>query len=89
MIFLSLHEAGRENLVSDGRLPRGFGLPKDPDDESSLLFADGAQDGIAYFHTQSRELSDEEAGLLVDALNAMLGGHIATADELLVIKPDL
>jgi len=72
----------RENLVSDGRLPRSFSLPKDPDDESSLLFADGAQDGITYFHTQSGELSDEEADLLVDALNAMLGGYIATADEL-------
>ena len=57
----------RENIVSDGRLPRGFSLPKDSDDESSLLFADGAQDGITYFHTQSGELSDEEDGLLVDA----------------------
>ena len=72
----------RENLDSEGRLPREFSLPKDLDDESSFLFADGAQDGIAYFHTQPGKLNDEEADLLVDALNAMLGGHIDTADEL-------
>ena len=72
----------RENLDSEGRLPRKFILPKDPDDESSLLFADGAKDGITYFHTQPGKLSDEEADLLVDALNAMVGGHIDTADEL-------
>ena len=72
----------RENLDSDGRLPRDFNLPKDPDDENSLLFADGAQDGITYFHTQPRNLNDEEVDLLVDALNAMVGGHIDTADEL-------
>ncbi|MBQ7058245.1 MAG: hypothetical protein IJM83_02955 [Firmicutes bacterium] len=72
----------RENLFSEGRLPRDFSLPKDPDDESSFLFADGAQDGIIYFHTQPGKLNDEEADLLVDALNAMLGGHIDTADEL-------
>ena len=62
----------RENLDSDGRLPRDFTLPKDPDDESGLLFADGAQDGITYFHTQPVKLYDEEADLLVDALNEML-----------------
>ena len=72
----------RENLFSEGRLPRDFSLPKDPDDESSFLFADGAQDGIIYFHTQPGKLNDEEADLLVDALNAMLGGHVDTADEL-------
>lgn len=72
----------RENLDSEGRLPREFSLPKDPDDESSFLFADGAQDGIAYFHTQPGKLNDEEADLIVDALNAVLGGHADTADEL-------
>jgi len=72
----------RENLDSEGRLPRDFTLPKDPDDESGLLFADGALDGIAYFHTQPRELSDEEGDLLIDALNAMVAGHIDIADEL-------
>jgi hypothetical protein len=29
----------RENLDSGRRLPREFILPKDPDDESNLLFA--------------------------------------------------
>ncbi len=72
----------RENLDSEGRLPREFNLPKDPDDESSFLFADGAQDGIAYFHTQQGKLSDEETDLMVDALHAMAGGHVDTADEL-------
>ena len=72
----------RENLDSEGRLPREFSLPKDLDDESSFLFADGAQDGIAYFHTQPGKLNDEEADLIVDALNAVLGGHADTADEL-------
>ena len=72
----------RGSLDSEGRLPREFALPEDPDDENSILFADGAQDGIAYFHTQPRELNDEETDLLVDALNAMVGGHIDTADEL-------
>ena len=74
----------RENIDSEGRLPREFILPKDPDDESSLLFADGAQDGIAYFHTQPAKLNDEEADLIVDALNAMVGVHVATADELIL-----
>ncbi len=72
----------RENLDSEGRLPCDFILPKDPDDESGLHFADGAQDGIAYFHTQPGKLNDEEADLLVDALNAVVGGHADTADEL-------
>ena len=72
----------RENLDSDGKLPREFNLPKDPDDESDILFADGALDGITYFHTQSRELNDEEVDLLVNALNAIVGGHTDTADEL-------
>ena len=72
----------RENLDSEGRLPRDFNLPQDPDDESGILFADGAQDGITYFHTPPRELNDEDADLLVDALNAMVGGHADTADEL-------
>ena len=72
----------REKLDSDGRLPCDFTMPKDPDDGSGLHFADGAQDGIAYFHTQPVKLNDEEADLLVNALNAMLGGHVDTADEL-------
>jgi len=72
----------RDNLDSDGRLPRDFTMPKDPDDENGLLFADGAQDGITYFHTQPVKLNDEEADLLVDALNAMLRGPLDTADEL-------
>ena len=72
----------RENLDSEGKLPHEFSLPKDPDDANSLLFADGALDGITYFHTQPGKLNDEEADLLVDALNAMVGGHINTADEL-------
>ena len=72
----------RNNLDSEGKLPRDFNLPKDPDDESGIPFADGAQDGITYFHMQPRKLSDEEADLLIDALNAMVGGHADTADEL-------
>ena len=72
----------RENLDSEGRLPREFILPNDPDDERGILFADGAEDGITYFHTQPGKLNDEEADLLVDALNAMVGGHVNTADEL-------
>ena len=72
----------RGSLDSEGRLPREFTLPKDPDDERGFLFADGAQDGIAFFHTRPRGLSNVEADLLVDALNAVLGGHIDTADEL-------
>ena len=62
----------RENLDSEGKLPREFTMPKDLDDESSILFADGAQDGITYFHTQPRALNDEEADLLINALNAMV-----------------
>ncbi len=57
-------------------------MPKDPDDERSFLFADGAQDGITYYHTQPDKLTDEEADLLIDALNAMVRGPIDTADEL-------
>ena len=72
----------RENLDSDGRLPRDFTMPEDPDDESGFHFADGAKDGITYFHTQPEKLNDEEADLLVDALNAILCGHADTADEL-------
>ena len=72
----------RENSDSEGRLPREFNLPKDPDDESDILFADGALDGITYFHTQPRGLNDEEADLLIDALNAMVAGHADVADEL-------
>ena len=72
----------RENIGSEGRLPRGFILPKDQDDENSLIFTDGAQDGITYFHTQPGKLNVEEADLLIDAMNAVVGGHIDTADEL-------
>ena len=72
----------RENIGSEGRLPREFILPKDHDDENSLIFTDGAQDGITYFHTQPGKLNDEEADLLIDAMNAVVGGHIDTADEL-------
>ena len=72
----------RENIGSEGRLPREFILPKDQDDENSLIFTDGAQDGITYFHTQPGKLNDEEADLLIDAMNAVVGGHIDTADEL-------
>jgi hypothetical protein len=57
-------------------------MPEDPDDENGLLFADGVQDGITYFHTQPVKLNNEEADLLVDALNAMLRGPLDTADEL-------
>ena len=72
----------RENLDSEGKLPREFTMPKDPDDESEIFFADGAEDGITYFHVQPRALNDEEADLLINALNAMVGGHVDTADEL-------
>ena len=72
----------RENIGSEGRLPREFILPKDQDDENSLIFTDGAQDGITYFHTQPGKLNIEEADLLIDAMNAVVGGHIDTADEL-------
>ena len=72
----------RENIGSEGRLPREFILPKDQDDENSLIFTDGAQDGITYFHTQPGKLNVEEADLLIDAMNAVVGGHIDTADEL-------
>ena len=30
----------RHNLDSEGKLPRDFNLPKDPDDESGIPFAD-------------------------------------------------
>ncbi len=72
----------RENIGSEGRLPREFILPKDQDDENSLIFTDGAQDGITYFHTQPGKLNVEEADLLIDAMNAVVGGYIDTADEL-------
>ena len=72
----------RENLDSEGRLPREFNLPKDPDDESDIFFTDGALDGITYFHTQPRGLNDEETDLLIDAFNAKVAGHVDTADEL-------
>ena len=72
----------RENLNEEGVLPRDFSLPQDPDENSGIPFADGAEDGIACFHTASRPLGDEETDLLIDALNAMVGGHMGTADEL-------
>ena len=66
----------RENLDSEGKLPHEFSLPKDPDDGRSLLFADGALDGITYFHTQPGKLNDEEADLLVDAIVEENAGSI-------------
>lgn len=58
----------QENLV-DGELPRDFRLPLEVT-QNDLPYADGAKDGIAFYHTYSSGIAEESLPFLDEALRA-------------------
>ena len=63
-----------------GRLEKGFSLPADGDG-MEISFADGALDGITYYHAAKRQLDDAGKELMVRALRYAGDGYVKEADE--------
>ena len=62
-----------------GRLEEGFSLP-DAGDGAEIRFADGALDGITYYHAGRTQLDEAGAELMVRALRYAADGFVNDAD---------
>ena len=70
------------SAVVDGRLPEGFSLPPTPG-AAGPRWADGAMDGVSMYHAAPAQLTDEQAGLIAEAVTDASAGHYEAADALL------
>lgn len=70
------------SAVVDGKLPADFSLPKLHDDETMLLWADGALDGVSIYHMGGSELSKDDHILMSDAVRAASKKDFDLADQL-------
>lgn len=58
----SIYDQIRAAVQPDGTLPKDFSIQKKPDDPQAIRFAEGAQDGIVFYHSGSggdRELLEK------------------------------
>lgn len=58
----SIYQCIVENVNEQGELPEGFHLPHpapEEDDPFPIMFADGAQDGMAMYHIMPHDASEE------------------------------
>ena len=62
-----------------GRLEEGFSLPA-AEDGTEISFADGALDGITYYHTARRKLDEAGTELMARALRYAGDGYVKDAD---------
>ena len=63
-----------------GRLKEGFSLPA-ADDRTEISFADGALDGITYYHMARRQLDEAGTELMARALRYAGDGYVRDADN--------
>lgn len=79
----SIYEQIRAAVQPDGTLPRGFSIQKRSDSPSALRFADGARDGIAFYH--ARPSRDEGLLTCLEQVTSMVscGGDYNTAEKML------
>lgn len=77
---MSLYQYIAEAAV-DGCLPKDFSLPKNPED-GGIMWADGARDGVAVYHTMGQGLSEEDRVLMESAVQAASRSDDAEADGL-------
>ena len=50
----SIYERIQAAVQPDGTLPEGFFIQPEPENPKALRFADGAQDGIVFYHSGGR-----------------------------------
>ena len=50
----SIYERIQAAVQPDGTLPEGFSIQPEPENPKALRFADGAQDGIVFYHSGGR-----------------------------------
>ena len=74
-LFLLISNSINEN----GNLPSDFRLPKQ--DNQSIMFADGAMDGIYIYHMGHRPLSEEDADKLASLLKIAAEGKEEEAEN--------
>ena len=68
----SLYHYIKKNMVGD-QLPKEFSLPKDTP-KNQIIFADGAEDGIAIYHMGNSDVSEESIELLSEWRKAVSDG---------------
>ena len=67
------------DAVIDGRLPRGFSLPKE-DGDGKISWADGAKDGVGMYHFGIPTMKDEDRDLMIQAVMASGEGRKEEAE---------
>ncbi len=72
------------SAVIDGELPEDFTLPVLSEDDSQIVWADGALDGVGIYHMGFSEISDESYALMADAVQAADRKDFNKADELFI-----
>ena len=76
----SLFDYIKDNIV-DGKLKDDFSLPKE---ENDFIYADGARDGIQYYHMGPQEMNDNEYQLMLEAIKYASEGEFEIAEKLFI-----
>ena len=61
---ISIYQLIKKALVN-GEIPRDFTIFKKEED---IIFADGAKDGISYYHFGTSEVGEEDYKIMTDAI---------------------
>ncbi len=69
------------SAIVNGELPRDFSLPASGDDHE-IMWADGAQDGVALYHMNDPEISRDDLTLISDAVRSADKKDFELADKL-------
>ncbi|MBQ6661391.1 MAG: hypothetical protein IJM57_08245 [Lachnospiraceae bacterium] len=78
-----MHTQSLYNYISthltNGQLPHDFSLPK-VEGEAKVRFADGAMDGITFYHSAPVQIDEAETELMKKAVGLASGGKVEEAD---------
>ena len=70
------------SAIVDGSLPEDFALPAEPDETDGISWADGAFDGVCYYHMGTEKPDIDALVSMADAIFAASAGDYDRADEL-------
>lgn len=68
--------------ITDGILNEGFSLPDEDSDDSSVIWAPGAMDGVTMYHVMRSELDTSQIKELEKTLRSAADGNYSEADAL-------
>ena len=75
---ISIYQLIKKALVN-GEIPRDFTIFKKEED---IIFADGAKDGISYYHFGTSEVGEEDYKIMTDAILSASNRNFEEADKL-------